>query len=81
MSLPSNLQLSTRVDQPNVVTVVLASPSPEVVEDYLRATLPGEGFTIDARAAAGEAMTFSGHGWIGGFTGTGGNSAVVLRPR
>ncbi|BAK34362.1 hypothetical protein MLP_13480 [Microlunatus phosphovorus NM-1] len=80
-SLPSNLQISTRVDQPNVVTIVLASPSPELIEDYLRATLPQEGFTIDARAAAGQAMTFAGHGWTGGFTGTGANSAVVLRPR
>lgn len=79
-SLPNNLQLSTRVDQPNVVTVVMISPSPETVENYLRATLPEEGFTIDAQAAAGEAMTFTGHGWTGGFTGTGANSAVVLRP-
>ena len=79
-SLPSQLQLATRVDQPNVVTVVLSGPSPEVVESYLRATLPGEGFTIDAQATTGEAMTFTGHGWTGGFTGTGGNSAVVLRP-
>lgn len=42
-SLPSNLQISTRVDQPNVVTIVLASPSPELIEDYLRATLPQDG--------------------------------------
>ena len=80
-TLPSDLQISTRVDQPNVVTIVMASPGPDVIEDYLRATLPGEGFTIDARAAAGQAMTFTGHGWSGGFTGTRSNSAVVLRPR
>ena len=80
-SLPSELQVSTRVDQPNVVTIVLAGPSPEVIEDYLRATLPTEGFAIDAQAADGQAMTFEGHGWSGGFTGTGPNSAVVLRPR
>lgn len=80
-SLPSELQISTRVDQPNVVTIVLARPSPDAIEDYLRATLPGEGFSIDARATAGQAMTFAGHGWSGGFTGTGNSSAVVLRPR
>ena len=80
-SLPSELQISTRVDQPNVVTIVLAGPSPEVIEDYLRATLPTEGFAIDAQAADGQAMTFEGHGWSGGFTGTGANSAVVLHPR
>ena len=53
-SLPSDLVVSTAVDQPNVVTIVLARPSPETVEDYLRATLPNEGFAIDARADAGE---------------------------
>ena len=58
--------VSTAVDQPNVVTIVLAGPSPQTVEDYLRATLPNEGFTIDARADAGEAMTFEGNGWTGG---------------
>lgn len=79
-TLPSGLEISTRVDQPNVVSVVLAGPSPAVVEDYLRAVLPQQGFTIDARAADGQAMTFAGHGWTGGFTGAAGSSAVVLRP-
>lgn len=79
-SLPRDLVLTTSVDQPNVVTIVLASPSPGTVEDYLRSTLPAAGFRIDARAAAGAAMTFRGHGWSGGFTGTGASSAIVLRP-
>ena len=79
-SLPSDLRVSTAVDQPNVVTIVLARPSPGTVEDYLRATLPSEDFSIDARADAGEAMTFAGHGWTGAFTGTGATSAIVLRP-
>ena len=38
-SLPSDLVVTTAVDQPNVVTIVLARPSPETVEDYLRATI------------------------------------------
>ncbi len=79
-SLPSDLVVTTAVDQPNVVTIVLARPSPETVEDYLRATLPNQGFAIDARADAGKAMTFEGHGWTGAFTGTGATSAIVLRP-
>ncbi len=79
-SLPSDLVLATSVDQPNVVTVVLARPSPQTVEDYLRATLPTSGFTIDARAEAGQALTFAGHGWTGAFTGTGTTTAIVLRP-
>jgi hypothetical protein len=79
-TLPANAVISTSVDQPNVVTIVLARPSPQTVQDYLRATLPGEGFTIDARATAGAAMTFEGNGWTGGFTGTAATSAIVLRP-
>lgn len=79
-SLPSDLVLATSVDQPNVVTLVLARPSPQTVADYLRATLPANGFTIGARAEAGQALTFAGHGWTGAFTGTGTTTAIVLRP-
>lgn len=79
-SLPRELVITTRVDQPNVVTIVLARPSPETVEDYLRATLPDAGFTIDARADTGQAMTFEGNGWTGAFTGTISTSAIILRP-
>jgi len=80
-SVPSDAVISTSVDQPNAVTLVLSRPSPQVVEEYLRATLPGEGFTIGARGSSGGgAMTFEGNGWRGGFTGTAGTSAIVLRP-
>jgi hypothetical protein len=79
-SLPSDSVIATSVDQPNSVTIVLARPSPATVEDYLRATLPGEGFTIDPRATSGRAMTFQGNGWTGGFTGTDSTTAIVLRP-
>lgn len=79
-SLPSDLVISTSVDQPNVVTLILARPSPQTVEDYLRATLPGNGFTIDARPGARQAMTFEGHRWTGGYTGSGTTTAIVLRP-
>lgn len=78
--LPADAVITTKVDQPNVVTVVLSAPSPQSVEDYLRATLPDAGFTIDARSLAEGALTFQGHGWTGGFTGTGATSAIVLRP-
>lgn len=79
-SIPGDAVISTSVDQPNAVTIVLARPSPQTVEDYLRETLPGEGFTIDATAVAGSAMEFEGNGWRGGFTGTATTSAIVLRP-
>ncbi len=79
-SLPRDSVISTAVDQPNVVTIVLAGPSPQTVEGYLRDTLPRQGFIIEARADAGQAMTFDGNGWSGAFTGTGATSAIVLRP-
>jgi hypothetical protein len=79
-SLPSDVVITTSVDQPNAVTLILSSPSPATVEAYLRATLPELGFTIDVRATEGQAMRFRGNGWTGGFTGTGATSAVVLRP-
>lgn len=79
-TLPSDLVISTRVDQPNLVTMIVSRPSPQTIEDYLRSTLPDAGFTIDARSATGGAMTFEGNGWSGGFTGTDATSAIVLRP-
>jgi hypothetical protein len=80
-SVPAGSVVSTSVDQPNVVTLVLSLPSPQTVEDYLRATLPGKGFTIGVRGTAGGgAMTFAGNGWTGGFTATATTSAIVLRP-
>ncbi len=82
-TLPRSAVLSTRVDQPNGVTVVLTSPSTAEIADYLRRVLPETGFTVtgstgDSEAAA--ALTFTGYGWHGSFTGTGSSSAVVLRP-
>ncbi|HEU5484318.1 MAG TPA: hypothetical protein VFU98_05380 [Microlunatus sp.] len=79
-TLPAGAVISTSVDQPNAVTIVLSRPSPQTVEDYLRTTLPDEGFTVDQTAVAGSAMTFEGNGWKGGFTGTAATSAIVLRP-
>lgn len=79
-SLPKGALAVAQVDQPNTVTFVLTQPSPEAVESYLRTTLVKNGFTINARADIGQAMTFSGHGWTGAFTGTNSTSAIVLRP-
>ena len=72
--------LKTAVDQENNVTVVLSQPSAGEVADYLRATLPAAGFTITNDDPAAQAMTFTGLGWSGSFTGTPTASAVLLRP-
>jgi hypothetical protein len=78
-SLPRTAVVSTRVDQPDGVTVVLSEPSPTEVARYLRRALPASGFAITADNEAA-AMTFTGYGWDGSFTGTERSSAVVLRP-
>lgn len=79
-SLPRNSVLVTAVDQPNVVTLVLSSPSPAAVTDYLQAALPAEGFAITDDAPDAHTFTFTGTGWTGSFTASRSTSAIVLRP-
>jgi len=79
-SLPRTVVVTTRVDQPNTVTLVLDSPAPAEVFDYLRRVLPAAGFTITAASPPAATLTFAGRGWTGSFTGAGSSSAVVLRP-
>jgi hypothetical protein len=81
-SLPRSSVITASVDQANNVTAVLTSPSAAEVAAYLRRTLPMTGFTIvtgDDPAAL--AMTFTGYGWTGSFTGNETTSAVLLRPQ
>jgi hypothetical protein len=79
-SLPRSAVLSAAVDQANNVTAVLSKPSATEVAAYLRRALPVTGFTVVEDDPAGLAMTFSGHGWTGSFTGNETTSAVLLRP-
>jgi hypothetical protein len=79
-SLPRSVVVSTRVDEASGVTVVLNSPSATDVAAYLRRTLPETGFEVTADQPAEAALTFTGYGWHGSFTGTGSSSAVILRP-
>jgi len=84
-SLPRSTVLAAKVDQANNVAVVLSSPSPSEVADYLRRSLPVAGFELQQDRAG--TMTFDGYGWAGSFTGidnpagTGASSAVLLRPQ
>jgi hypothetical protein len=80
-SLPRSAVLSASVDQANNVTAVLSKPSATEVAAYLRRALPVTGFTVVEDDPAGLAMTFSGHGWTGSFTGNETTSAVLLRPQ
>jgi hypothetical protein len=80
-SLPRSSVLTATVDQANNVTAVLSQPSATEVAAYLRRALPITGFTVVADDPAGLAMTFTGHGWSGSFTGNETTSAVLLRPQ
>jgi hypothetical protein len=80
-SLPRSSVLTVAVDQANNVTAVLSSPPATEVAAYLRRTLPRTGFTIVDDDPVGLAMTFTGYGWTGSFTGNETTSAVLLRPR
>jgi hypothetical protein len=80
-SLPRSSVLTATVDQANNVTAVLSQPSATEVAAYLRRALPMNGFTVIDDDPAGLAMTFTGHGWAGSFTGNGTTSAVLLRPQ
>jgi hypothetical protein len=79
-SVPRVAVISTRVDQPSGVTVVFSSPAPGQLAGYLRRSLPASGWVVTADDPAASSLTFSGYGWQGSFTGTGGASAVILRP-
>lgn len=79
-SLPRTVAISTRVDQPNAVTVVMAAPSLSSLADYLRRALPAGGYVITAQDPAGT-MTFTGQGWTGSVTGGDGVAAVTLSPQ
>jgi len=79
-SLPRTAVIRAKVDQPNNVTAVVSSPSPEEMSSYLRRALPASGFMITADSPAANTMTFTGHGWSGSYTGDERASAVLLRP-
>jgi hypothetical protein len=81
-SLPRSSVITAAVDQANNVTAVLTTPSATEVAAYLRRTLPMTGFTITSGDDPADlAMTFTGYGWTGSFTGNQATSAVLLRPQ
>lgn len=90
-SIPRPAYVTATSDQASLVTLVIAAPSPSAVYVFLTSALPAAGFTISAQRANGAspgsdsstatpAMSFTGHGWSGNFTGDGSTSAVTLRP-
>ena len=82
LSLPRSSSITAVVDQANNVTAVLSAPPAAELAGYLRRNLPQAGFMItrDNGQTSQPAITFTGHGWSGSFTGDERASAVLLRP-
>jgi hypothetical protein len=82
LSLPRSSNITAVVDQANNVTAVLSAPPAAELAGYLRRSLPLAGFTItrDNQQTGQPAITFTGYGWRGSFTGDERASAVLLRP-
>lgn len=78
--IPLDAQVSSRVDQPNNVTLVLDAPPAAQLLAFYRRTAVGNGFTVTADDPATTTLTFTGFGWTGTFTGDGQASALLLRP-
>ena len=78
--VPVGAQVSSRVDQPNNVTVVLTAPSAADLLAFYRRTALANGFRVTADDAATSTLTFGGFGWSGTFTGDDRASALLLRP-
>ena len=53
-SLPRTAIVTAKVDQPNNVAVVVSTPSPTEIANYLRRALPAAGFTDHCRQSSGE---------------------------
>jgi hypothetical protein len=78
--VPVGAQMSSRVDQPNNVTVVMTYPRAAELQAFYRRTSVANGFTVTADDAAARTLTFAGFGWTGTFTGDSQASALLLRP-
>lgn len=66
VTLPVGVQVLERIDQPNVVTLVIEADEGEAAAAHLAATLPQAGFTVTASVPG--SLTFTGLGWDGAFT-------------
>lgn len=79
-SLPRTTVVTSVVDQPNGVSLVISQPGGAEVYGYLVRALPAGGFAVTDQVAAAGTLTFEGHGWRGSFTSGARVSAVLLRP-
>ena len=78
--VPIGAQVSSRVDQPDNVAVVLTAPSVTELAAFYRRTSVANGFALTGDDSARTTLTFAGFGWTGTFTGDAQASALLLRP-
>ena len=78
--VPYGARVSSRVDQTNNVTLILAAPSAAELTTFYRRTATANGFDVTADDPATTTLTFAGFGWTGTFTGDAQASALLLRP-
>ncbi|SER59439.1 hypothetical protein SAMN05443377_10391 [Propionibacterium cyclohexanicum] len=76
-TVPAGLDLRDRVDQSNVVTLVVPAAQGQGLLDYLNASLPALGYTVTARSA--DSLIFEAPGWQGAFTMSDALAGLTLR--
>lgn len=76
-TIPGNVAITRRVDQPNVVTALFSHDDGVAVLAHLTQQLPAMGFTIDR--SGGDSLLFSNAGWDGAFTVSPDISGLTLR--
>lgn len=76
-SLPVGCVIIERVDQPNVVSLVVQEPDASRVAEYLRKSLPTLGFTISEDRNG--SLLFADKHFDGAFTSSGEISGLALR--
>lgn len=81
-SVPAGLAIGERVDQPNVVTLIVDADQSAQLAEYLATNLPVMGFEITARdsiSGTPSALIFEAPGWQGAFTRGEQRAALTLR--
>lgn len=77
LTLPADVRIGLRIDQPNMVTMTFLAPDGAVIGEWLRAHLADGGFRVTA--AGTEGVVFEGYAWSGAFTAGAQASALTLR--
>ncbi|WP_420174678.1 hypothetical protein [Luteococcus sp. OSA5] len=76
LSLPREIMVTSRIDQPNVVTITLPTGQRQLMVSWFRANLPPD-WRLDA--SSDDAALFHGGEWQGAFTCSQKTCALTLR--